>query len=54
MSKEELKELLKENLSVEIYASVNRQVNDVLNIRVFFDGDVICKDSVIIDNGLDY
>lgn len=46
MSKEELKELLKENLVLELYCDTMKY----LNVEIRFDGEVICKDSVIIED----
>lgn len=44
MSKEELKELLKENLVLELYEDSMKY----LNVEIRFDGEVICKDSYAI------
>lgn len=42
MSKEELKELLKENLVVELYET-RQEGTKYINIEVRFDGEVICE-----------
>ena len=42
MSKEELKELLKENLDIELYETCQGGTK-YINIEVRFDGEVICK-----------
>jgi len=50
MSKEELKELLKENLVLELYEtrSYGYDTMKYLNVEIRFDGEVICKDSYAI------
>lgn len=42
MSKEELKELLKENLVIELYET-RQEGTKYINIEVRFDGEVICE-----------
>jgi hypothetical protein len=48
MSKQQLKELLKENLTVELYETCQGGAK-YINIEIRFDEDVICKSE--IDNG---
>lgn len=48
MSKQQLKELLKENLTVELYETCQGGTK-YINIEVRFEEDVICKSE--IDNG---
>lgn len=50
MNKEELKKLLKENLSIRIYETLDKSLKSIVNIEVCFDGEVICKDATLIDD----
>ena len=52
MNKEELKQLLKENLTVKL--SLDDSIFEYLNVEILFDGDVICKDKERIDNLIDH
>lgn len=50
MSKKELKELLKDNLSIKIYETLDKRLKTIINVEVCFDGEVICKDATLIDD----
>ena len=50
MSKEELKELLKDNLSIKIYETLDKHLKTIINVKVCFDEEVICEDATLIDD----
>lgn len=51
--KNELKQLLSENLSIKITKEHNYYGKDLL-VRIFFDGEEICRDLVEIEQEKNY
>jgi hypothetical protein len=47
MSKEELKDLLKENLVVELYETYSGGTKNI-NVEIRFDGDIITQSDISI------
>lgn len=53
MDKDELKQLLQENLKIEIYEEWKSGTKS-LNVEIYFDGETICESSVDIGTYRDY
>ena len=53
MSKEELKELLKENLQISVYEEKKGGTN-YLKVEISFDGETLCQDEYGMSSYNDY
>lgn len=47
--KEKIKKLLKDNLTITLHETYNKNLQSILTVEICFDKEIVCKDEMIIN-----